>query len=312
MNSMINFTTGIVLTLVPIYLFCYTKEKGFDKKQALLSSVGWGLLAFLLALIVLPLTKQKAMFNVLIPTSIGSSILGFFLLNGQCDLKKIPKSVAVFLGFFFSSLLQLIPIFFFRMDLEHLSKLENSLLPLFSNSMFVAILLTTYWQDLKKAWVDFRKHMNQYFDEGFKYWLLGLGVMMISNLAINFFFPQSVAANEESVQNMIHATPIITFISVVFLAPVIEELVFRKAFKDVFRTKWAFILTSGIVFGGLHVVLSLHSWQDLLYLIPYSSLGIAFASAYQKTDNIFTTISMHLLHNGILTSLSLLTALVVR
>lgn len=87
------------------------------------------------------------------------------------------------------------------------------------------------------------------------------------------------------------------------LAPFIEELIFRKAFKDAIKSKWLFVLTSGIVFGCLHVVGSISSLYEILYIIPYSSLGIAFALAYHETDNIFSSIFLHFLHNTIVMSL---------
>ena len=47
-------------------------------------------------------------------------------------------------------------------------------------------------------------------------------------------------------------------------------------------------------------------WYDILYLIPYSALGISFAYILQKTDNIFVTIGLHFMHNGILMALQVL------
>ena len=66
---------------------------------------------------------------------------------------------------------------------------------------------------------------------------------------------------------------------------------------DVFKNKYIYVLISGLVFGGMHVISSASSMGDFLYIIPYSALGIAFALLYYDTDNIFTTISMHSLHN---------------
>ena len=83
----------------------------------------------------------------------------------------------------------------------------------------------------------------------------------------------------------------------VFYAPLSEELIFRRSFKDVFKNKYIYVLISGLVFGGMHVISSASSMSDFLYIIPYSALGIAFALLYYDTDNIFTTISMHSLHN---------------
>ena len=47
----------------------------------------------------------------------------------------------------------------------------------------------------------------------------------------------------------------------------------------------------------MHIIGSASSLIDVLFIIPYSSLGLAFAYTYYKTDNIFSTISMHLIHN---------------
>ena len=66
-----------------------------------------------------------------------------------------------------------------------------------------------------------------------------------------------------------------------------------------------FILVSGIFFGYMHVAgsTSLTQW---LYIIPYSSLGISFAIMYNKTNTVFTSITIHSIHNTILTILSIL------
>ena len=111
---------------------------------------------------------------------------------------------------------------------------------------------------------------------------------------------------EEAVQEIIKASGFITILTIGILAPIVEELVFRKAFKEAINNKYAFIIASGFVFGGLHVFLSLTSVWDLFYLIPYCSLGIAFSSMYAKTDNIYTSIIMHSFHNTVFSLLSVL------
>ena len=135
--------------------------------------------------------------------------------------------------------------------------------------------------------------------------------MVISNLIINLFIPGAEAGNENSVQEVIKAAPFLSLICVGFLAPIIEEFTFRKAFKDFLPNKWWFIFISAIVFGGLHVILSLSSILDLVYLIPYCSLGFSFAFMYVKTNNIFTSISLHMFHNTVLTILSIVSAMVI-
>ena len=58
----------------------------------------------------------------------------------------------------------------------------------------------------------------------------------------------------------------------------------------------------------LHIISYITSPIDLVYLIPYSALGIAFALLYHKTNNIFSTITMHAMHNLLAVILYLLGA----
>ena len=62
-------------------------------------------------------------------------------------------------------------------------------------------------------------------------------------------------------------------------------------------TKGIYIFLSGFIFALLHVLGQTSSYLDYIYIIPYMSLGIAFSSLYSKTDNIFSSISMHMFHN---------------
>ena len=135
-------------------------------------------------------------------------------------------------------------------------------------------------------------------DTSFRYWLIGLAIMVVSNFIISKLGIGS-SANDTSVINMLESSPIVAGISVILLAPFIEEIVFRMGFKDVLNKKWLFILTSGIIFGSIHVIGSISSAFELLYLIPYCGLGIAFAAIYEESDNIFISFLFHVLHNAL-------------
>ena len=94
--------------------------------------------------------------------------------------------------------------------------------------------------------------------------------------------------------------------SVSIYAPFTEELIFRKSIKDMVIsykdskiTKYMYIVISGLIFGSLHVLGMATSILDYLYIIPYTSLGIAFASLYYKSDNIFSSMCMHRVHNTV-------------
>ena len=140
-------------------------------------------------------------------------------------------------------------------------------------------------------------------ETGIKAWLIGLGIMMLANVLIGILTPAK-SVNEEGVQEMIKTSKYLSIIAIGIIGPIIEELVFRKNFRDLFKNNFLFILMSGLVFGSLHVILSLSSLSDLFLIIPYSSLGIAFAYMYVKTNCIYTSMIMHIFHNTVLTAIS--------
>lgn len=223
----------------------------------------------------------------------------------------VSKSIVVLLLFFFSSLFQLIPISIFNMNINKLTSNETLILTLFSDTILLIILFILYRKTLIEDFKKFKNNLFQNMDCGIKCWFIGLIVMVVSNLIINLFIHQASAGNEETVQALIKSSSILSIITVGVIAPIIEELTFRKSFRDIFKKKVPFILISSLVFGGLHVVLSLTSAWDLFYLIPYCSLGAAFGYMYYKTDNIYTPIVMHMFHNIVLTSLSILGAVII-
>ncbi len=219
---------------------------------------------------------------------------------------NITKSIIVLILFFFSSYFRYIPIYLFKLNFNKLSNFQKIELSLFSNICLIIILFIIYRKELVNEWKIFKKNIREDIDIGFKYWFIGFLVMAISNVIITFVFKNAQANNEQQVQKLIDYAPFIMLISAGIAAPIYEEITFRKAFKNIIKNKYLFILISGIVFGSLHVITQVNTITDLLYIIPYSSLGIALAGMYQKTDTIYTSITMHMLHNSILLIISIL------
>jgi membrane protease YdiL (CAAX protease family) len=220
-------------------------------------------------------------------------------------LKHIGKALLTFVIFYFSAYFQLIPVILFNINLENISGAMNVLLSAFSSCCVLFILFFMYRKDLKNEWKIFIKNFGDNIDAGVICWAIGLFIMMASNIIINMI-NKGIPGNEETVQSMISALPWLMLINAGILAPLNEEIIFRKAFKNVFKNKWLFVLASGFIFGLMHVLGNVNSWVDILYIIPYGALGGAFAYSYYKTDTVFTPITFHMLHNTVLVLVSIL------
>ena len=221
--------------------------------------------------------------------------------------KQIIKSIIAFCLFYFSSLFQLIPVYLFH--IKNSNTTLGILLNMFSNIVLLGILYFMYRKEIKDEWKIFKKNPLDNINTGCIYWFIGLIIMVVSNLIINRFIAGGIANNENTVQAMIKTLPWMMLINAGFIAPINEEITFRKAFKNVFKSKWLFVLMSGLIFGFLHVVGS-DSIGQYLYIIPYGTLGACFALAYYKTKTIFTSMFLHMFHNTTLILMSIILTLI--
>jgi len=312
-NLLVGITTIILITILPYIInvlpfgFTYFKDKISSVKSAII----WGIISLVISFIILNIAKININLIYYVISIILSTLFNIGLIKKKIDEKNLPKFLLVFSLFFLATIFQLIPVYLFKWDLNNLTTNQETILTLFSDSILSIILIIIYRKELVSQFKTFKKNLYSYLDTGFKYWLIGLMVMVVSNLLINFLVPSAVAGNEEQVQQIIHGSPLLSLICVGFLAPFIEEMTFRKAFKDLFKSKWLFVIVSGLVFGGLHIIFSFQGIEDFLYLIPYCSLGIAFGFVLVKTENIYPSICLHIFHNTVLTLFSIFGSMMI-
>lgn len=199
-----------------------------------------------------------------------------------------------------------LPIELFGINIDKFSQTGKVIYSLICDITLLSIIIFIYRKTLINDFKLFKKNLANNLEYSFKFWFIGVLIMIASNIFIIIFLPQSNAGNEEAVRALIDLAPLYMLFSVSIYAPITEELIFRKGIRDIINNKYIYIIVSGCVFGALHVVSSINSIYDLAYLVPYCSLGITFALLYYKSKNIFSSISMHFLHNTLTIVLYLL------
>lgn len=215
--------------------------------------------------------------------------------------KKIIKALISFSLIILMLLWGIIPniiLLLLNIDPNTLNDTTIYIITLINDILFLTILISIYYKSIRKNLFQYFNHnLKENLKTSISYWLIGLGIMVVSNLFIAIIMNGQLADNEETVRSMIDITPLYMLFQLAIYAPISEELIFRRSIRDIFDNKWLYALVSGLIFGGLHVVSSITNLTSLLYLIPYCSLGIVFALLYYKTDNIFSSITVHTLHN---------------
>ncbi len=212
-------------------------------------------------------------------------------------LKSIVNAILIFILFFYSWLFQTLPVLVFNLDVKKITSTQIVWLRAFSSMMLTIVLFFIYRKEIIIEWKKFKDNFGKNVDIGLSYWLKGLVLMVVFNTILNVLFHTGVANNEKAVQDMITTMPWLMLIMSGVFAPWSEELVFRKSIRKIFKSRWFYIIFSGFLFGLAHVFSTANTFTDWLFILPYGSLGVAFAASYYDSDTIFTPIMFHMLHN---------------
>ena len=159
--------------------------------------------------------------------------------------------------------------------------------------IMLLILVYSYRDSLKK---QLKKFGKKEIKTSLKFWVLAFVTMMIIN-SIAALIEGGIPDNEALNRQLLLEMPLIQG-ATILIAPFIEELIFRFSLRKVFKSNILFILISGLLFGIIHMAGGIASVIDILHFLTYSLMGGYLAVAYVKTDNIFTSITAHFIHNA--------------
>lgn len=158
----------------------------------------------------------------------------------------------------------------------------------------IILLIFPMWNELKRDTVLFIKNFKTYISN----MLPRFGIIFIAYFFANLSLI-SLVGNISTNQSIINSWPLYVSAPIaIIIAPLTEELMFRGFMKKFIKNDIVFLILSSLIFGGLHVTVA-SSIPQLLFIIPYSILGFAFALNYVKTRNIASNIFLHAAWNSI-------------
>lgn len=167
------------------------------------------------------------------------------------------------------------------------------------------LLWLLFRKELKEQWQAFKLQDNKIITT-IVYYGMTYGALIVSGLIINLVNGGEEANNQALLNEGFVSVPIIMIIFTVFIAPFVEEMVFRFGLRRMIKNKYIFIIVSSLVFGLLHTSISTNIKQ-MIYLLSYGSMGAVFSICYVKENNIFNSILVHMLNNAISVILIFLT-----
>lgn len=117
------------------------------------------------------------------------------------------------------------------------------------------------------------------------------------NLLNQQFFGQSQTANNQAILSLLTSDRWIFYLlmfSGIILSPIVEELLFRGYLINAFfkpQQTWLPIIFSGVVFSLAHLS------TNIVSFLIYAVLGMILATIYRRTENLCTSIGLHMLNN---------------
>ena len=133
----------------------------------------------------------------------------------------------------------------------------------------------------------------------------GYGILLLCNLAIGLalqLIGQAENPNNAEVFSLAGEDPGMTTAVAVFLAPVVEEAMFRGGIFGLLRkySRAAAYIGSVLLFAVYHIWgFALNDPTAWLYVLQYLPAGILLARAYEKTNSLWTAIFLHMTVNGV-------------
>lgn len=185
---------------------------------------------------------------------------------------------------------------FFKFTSKYVASLLGDLI-------YIILIILVYYKDLKSEFKNYKKDFKNNINISVRYYIIGLMFMAFFNLILIKILGGTISTNETEVRTLLKSSTLFMMINISIIAPIQEELIYRKSLQTVFKNKWVYALISGILFGGAHILINIFGGtfvvNDLLYILPYGSIGFAFALMDYKTKSTFSSMVVHSIHNTI-------------
>lgn len=166
---------------------------------------------------------------------------------------------------------------------------------------FLLIILFVLKDDLKIDFYEFKKNWKKFL----LYAVSGFGIVILTTLVVSLIYlsfgETGTSENENIITKVLLSNGAIPMIiSVVILAPITEELLFRKIFfgfaeKTLNLKPWIAIVISSLVFAVIHV----SDAENIKYIFQYLPVAVVMCTIYHySNNNIYVAILIHMFNNA--------------
>ena len=173
--------------------------------------------------------------------------------------------------------------------------------------MFFTLLLTiSYRSVLVESFRDFIENVDKYLKKGLIVYIITVFIMVITAVILSRFLigesPNEIAVKQSMENNIV----IMSFVTCL-IGPFVEEMIFRgilyeqiRNIKDNKLGMYLSIIIVSLLFALYHFDfkdISNRDYKQILVYLPLFFEGIGLSYLYERTNNIFTPLIVHIFLN---------------
>ena len=161
----------------------------------------------------------------------------------------------------------------------------------------IALFIYLFKDDFKEYNKGLVKNPKKVIGVGLLFALFAFIAMPICNIILHVLNVSASDTNNDTINTLYGVIPLYMMFQTLIYSPIVEGITFRKVFKDAINNKWLFIIISGFAFGLYHIIYNMTSLSQILLMLPYFVVGMLYAGAYSKTDNIYSAFIATFVYN---------------
>lgn len=170
-----------------------------------------------------------------------------------------------------------------------------------SDLVFFASIVILYKDALKEGYKKFEKNYKPSKRVFFilKWVAILFGINMLGGIITELFFPGlAETGNTATIYSLASVSTAYIIFKTLIFATVAEELVFKKAIRELISNNTLFIITSSLVYALINVMYTNINYITLIDMVSYFLFSLVLSYVYVKNDdNIVMPIAIKFCYN---------------
>lgn len=213
------------------------------------------------------------------------------LLEKKTDLLK---TIIVFITYiFYTKLLGELLIFIGIKD--------STIIYFVSDFIYLMFITVLYRNTIKKDYIEYKnKKLSKSLFKSFGISIILFVIYFIIGIIFSSISKEygSFDSNTKEIYSLASISTIYIFFKTLFFATLAEELVFKKAIKDVINNKAFFLIISSFIYSFMNIIYAdLGDIVTWMHFTPYFIYSILLGSVYIKNNNIIEIIIIKFFYN---------------